>query len=109
MTQEELIEQLADKEHASWANWMLYLFSKCEINPDGSVTIPSGLAERWQRQAETDYADLSEREKQSDRDEVAHIMPIIEEYVSGKLTNVVVKTISHGGMMNPLWKPLQGN
>jgi hypothetical protein len=80
MTEQELIEQLADKEHASWANWMLYLFSKSEINPDGSVTIPPGLVERWQRQSETDYADLSEKEKQSDRDEVARILPIIEEY-----------------------------
>src|SRR5690349_13503273 len=29
MSREELIERLADKEHASWARWMGYLFSKC--------------------------------------------------------------------------------
>lgn len=108
MTKEELIELLADKEHASWARWMQYLFSKSDAHGDGSVTIPADLALRWFRQADTPYSDLSEREKQSDRDEVDHIMPIIEQYVSDKLTNAVVKTISHGGIMNPLRKPLQG-
>jgi hypothetical protein len=109
MTQNELIEQLADKEHASWARWMQYLFSICENHNDGSVTVPTDLVLRWSRQAQMPYADLSEREKQSDRDEVAHILPIIDKHVNDKLTNVVVKTISHGGIMNPLRKPLQGN
>jgi len=80
MTKEELIEQLADKEHESWALWQQYLFSKCEPNPDGSLTIPYSSVAHWQRQIDTPYAKLSEREKQSDRDEVAHILPIIEEY-----------------------------
>jgi hypothetical protein len=109
MTQEELIEKLADKEHASWARWMAYLFTKCEDNPDGSLTIPSAYVTSLQSQVDTSYADLYEREKQYDRDEVAHILPIINEHVNDKLTNVVVKTISHGGIMNPLRKPLQGN
>jgi len=60
---------------------MQYLFSKCiENSNDGSMTIPSDLAARWQRQSDTSYADLSEREKQSDRNRVALILPIIEEY-----------------------------
>lgn len=108
MTQEELIEALADKEHASWARWMQYLFSQCNKDLDWNMTISGSLVKRWMRQIETPYAELSEREKQSDRDEVEHIMPIIDKYVSDKLTNAVVKTISHGGMMNPLRKPLQG-
>lgn len=116
MTQEELIEQLADKEHASWARWMEYLFSKCddwyEVDVNGQEIysgkiIPLDLVERWQRQIEVPYAELSEREKQSDRDEVDHILPIINKHVNDKLTNAVVKTISHGGIMNPLRKPLQ--
>lgn len=117
MTKEELIELLADKEHASWANWMSYLFSKCddwyEVDVHGKEIysgkiIPLELAERWQKQIGTHYAELTEQEKQSDRDEVDHILPIIDEYVGGKLANVVVKTISYGGTMNPLRKPLQG-
>lgn len=112
MTQDELIEQLADKEHASWANWMDYLFSRCPIRADGAAIIPFELVERWKRQVETPYAELSEQEKQSDRDEVAHILPIIDKYVDGKLKNAVVKTISRGGLVNPIGKypmnPLQG-
>ena len=83
MTKEELIEQLADKEHASWASWMKYLFSRCPMRSDGAKIIPFELVERWQRQIDTPYAELSEREKQSDRDEVVHILSIIEEYKSG--------------------------
>jgi len=78
---EELIEALADQEHASWARWMRYLFSQCEILSDGRVLIPSHLMGRWARQSTTPYAQLSEREKQSDRDEVMHILPIILAYM----------------------------
>ena len=85
MTEAELVEHLADKEHASWARWMKYLFSVCGGLPVGAglyrdITIPAALVMRWDRQADTPYAELSEPEKQSDRDEVAHILPIIREY-----------------------------
>lgn len=80
MTEQELIEQLADKEHASWARWMQYLFSQCNKDLDWNMTISGSLVKRWMRQIETPYTELSEREKQSDRDEVAHILPIIEQY-----------------------------
>lgn len=80
MTEQDLIEALADKEHASWARWMRYLFSRCEFLPDGRVVIPAELMGRWARQSTTPYAHLSETEKQSDRNEVAHILPIIQEY-----------------------------
>ena len=80
MNKESLIEQLADKEHYSWSRWMRYLFTKCEKTSDGSLTIPGHLVAHWLRQAGTPYAELSEKEKQSDRNEVAHILPLIEEY-----------------------------
>ncbi len=88
MNEQELIEQLADKEHASWAHWMEYLFSCCErVSVPGkggalfsALRIPPELVERWQRQAATPYAELSEYEKKSDRDEVAHILPIIRKW-----------------------------
>lgn len=83
MTEQELIEQLADKEHASWARWMAYLFSKCERGPlPGDLTIPSELCARWEWQAATPYAALPENVKQSDRDEVAHILPIIRQFTT---------------------------
>src|SRR6266849_3408104 len=85
MSEQELIEQLADKEHASWAHWMAYLFSKCSKNSDGSMTIPAELVGRWGKQTYTNFAHLSETEKQSDREEVAHILPIINEYIGQEI------------------------
>ncbi len=109
MTEQELIEQLADKEHASWARWQQYLHSKCLDTTaeyvhgedkekaqaitnllskfEGAIIVFPELVERWQRQVDTPYAQLSEREKQSDRDEVAHILPIIEEYAHSEPRN----------------------
>ena len=81
MNKQELIEALADKEHASWAHWMDYLFSKCNRNELGELVLPEDLIWRWQRQIDTDYADLSEKEKQSDRNEVRKILHIIDVYV----------------------------
>ena len=80
MTEEELIEALADKEHASWARWMDYLFSKCKRERDGSMTIPADYVRHWEREVSTPYAALSEAAKQSDRNEVAHILPIVRRY-----------------------------
>jgi hypothetical protein len=80
MSEHELIERLADKEHAGWSHWMEYLFSKCERLSDGSAVIPGEFARHWQRQVVLPYAQLTEREKQSDRNEVAKILPIIREF-----------------------------
>lgn len=94
MSELELIEQLADKEHASWTRWMMYLFQVCEKQPDGSFLIPPTLVERWQRQVDTPYVLLSEKEKQSDRDEVAHILPIIHAYLQMLISQENTDTIA---------------
>lgn len=80
MDEQELIEQLSEAEHTSWSHWMSYLFSKCTRQYDGTYVIPRELVTRWRYQIETPYAELSEQEKQSDRAEVAHILPIIQQY-----------------------------
>lgn len=90
MSEQELIEQLADKAHASWAHWMKYLFSQCGVVDDGDgydhYLIPPELVKRWMRQMDIPYECLSEREKQSDRDEVAHILPIIHAWAESEST-----------------------
>ncbi len=78
--EQALIEALSDKEHEGWSHWMRYLFSTCDKAADGSLIIPAALVKRWQRQIDTSYAQLSEREKQSDRNEVAHILPLIHAF-----------------------------
>ena len=84
MTEPELIEALAEKEHASWAHWMEYLFSRCNRNESGELVVPESLIWHWQRQIDTPYSALSEREKQADRDEVARILPIIHAFAQGE-------------------------
>jgi hypothetical protein len=75
-----LLEPLAAAEHDSWARWMKYLLRTCQHHPDGSATIAAWLVEHWQRQVATPYAELSEAEKESDREEVRRILPLIEAY-----------------------------
>lgn len=76
----DLIEQLAAIEHERWASWQSYLHGKCERTPDGGLAIPAALVERWERQIATPYADLSDAEKASDREQVMRYWPLIEEY-----------------------------
>lgn len=78
-TDEELLEELADVQHAIWSHWMQYLFRVSRRNDDGSVTIGIDNVERWKRQMATDYADLSEREKESDRHEAHKVMDVLGE------------------------------
>lgn len=76
----DLFEKLSSLEHSQWSRWMEYLFSKSQSNCNGSVTIPKELVDRWTRQMNTDYSDLSEKEKESDRDQAKHVMYILKYF-----------------------------
>lgn len=71
-------EGLARYAHDAWSGWMNYLFSKSNLNDDGTVTIPKWAVVRWQGQIKTRYWDLSEEEKKSDQDEADKIISIIK-------------------------------
>jgi hypothetical protein len=73
-----MFERLSDAVHKIWVNWMVYMFSVCIKNSDGSVTIPKEKVERWMRQINTDYNDLSEKEKDSDRHIVSKFLSFID-------------------------------
>jgi hypothetical protein len=53
------LEACASEEHKRWARW--YFWQRDHSTPEN--------IERWNRQAVTPYADLSESEKESDRNE----------------------------------------
>ena len=76
----DLREALAAIEHERWSGWMLYMFSKGVLNVDGTWTMPTWAVERWTRQATTSYADLSEKEKESDRAEVDNTMTCLRSF-----------------------------
>ena len=60
-------ERLAEICHKQWAGWMIYLISKCTHTPANEMIIPEWAVERWKRQIATNYKDLTEDEKISDR------------------------------------------
>ena len=70
-------EELAAVAHEQWSGWMRYLFGKSTHNLDGTVTIPAWAVERWKRQLNTPYDDLSEPEKESDRVEARKYIRIL--------------------------------
>lgn len=83
--EKEFIERGAAIEHDRWARWQKYMFSKSFIvaDPDimtieqGDLVIPKEFVDKWFRQIDTKYADLSEDEKESDRKETRAYIPII--------------------------------
>lgn len=78
MTKPSLYEQLAAIEHTRWADWQSYLHrilrSECP-----SSELEHVLA-RWDRQIATPYSDLSESEKQFDRNQVNRYWALITEH-----------------------------
>ena len=74
---ETLLERLAALEHQRWSHWQRYLHAQCRRSVDGSLTIPAELAARWTAQMTTSYEELSEQEKESDREQVRRYLPAI--------------------------------
>lgn len=72
-----LLEALASIEHERWSHWQRYMHAKCISLADGSLAIPPDLAKKWDRQMNTPYSNLSEREKESDREQVRKYLPLI--------------------------------
>ena len=74
---EKMTEELADIEHKRWACWQNYIHSIFPKNEDGSITISPERVIQWERQIATEYADLTEKEKEHDRIEVRKYTPLI--------------------------------
>ena len=62
-------EKLADLEHEQWSHWTLYLtrnFTKENIL-------------RWEKQIETKYSNLTEKEKNSDREWADKVLNLLRK------------------------------
>lgn len=82
-----LREKLATIEHAQWAHWTRYMLDEIARTLGHNTTwTNSAMAElfegvscvqRWRRQIETDYDELTEKEKDSDREWADRVLHII--------------------------------
>ena len=77
-------EKIAELCHKQWIVWMEYLFSKSipykpgEVqNYEGAVIIPKWAVDRWTRQMNTDYFNLPDNEKESDRKEADKFLVLL--------------------------------
>lgn len=92
-------EALAEFCHNQWSNWMKYLFSKSIVDvgqfdkETGAIIIPREFVERWQRQMSTNYEDLSEPEKDSDRKEADKLIYHITQKINNKGESEMVNGI----------------
>ena len=69
-------EELAEYAHEAWSGWMKHMF-KMGMFMDGVWVMPKILVERWHRQMNTPYDDLTETEKDSDRAEADKMLEIM--------------------------------
>lgn len=79
---ERIFERLAAIEHERWAYWQRYVHDQCVRREDGSLVIPAELAKRWGGQIDTPYTELTEEEKESDREQVQRYLPTIIDALS---------------------------
>lgn len=72
-------ELLSDLSHQIWIHWMKYQESVSKLNNNGEWVIPKEKVDRWKRQMETNYNDLSDKEKESDREQADKILKILNK------------------------------
>lgn len=70
---------VAATAHERWAHWQRYLHGQCTQLDDGSLVIPADLVTRWTHQLSTQYAELTEPEKDSDRDQAREYLAALQE------------------------------
>lgn len=75
--QPELLEDLAAIEHERWAHWQRFMHEQGRRQPDGSLVLPADLVAKWDRLIDTPYAQLTEKERESDRDQVRRYLPTV--------------------------------
>ena len=62
----DIRDLIADRMHTSWSRWTSWVFTCSVPDAEGGHVIPKEKVERWKRQLNTPYSQLSEEEKKSD-------------------------------------------
>jgi hypothetical protein len=68
-----LIEALADYAHETWSAWVRHMFAQFDDLP----------IQRWKRQMQIPYSELSEAEKELDREQARMIIAVIRKVGGG--------------------------
>ncbi len=84
----DLVETIADFFHMNWSHWMKYLYTKLEqydstggfkdYDEDDFLMDRSDY-DHWKRQMNTPYAELSEKEKDSDREWSVKLLELLNK------------------------------
>jgi hypothetical protein len=90
-TRTDLIEALAAIEHQRWSDWQQlmhhtvgYLVPEDDLTMlrAGDLVISVEQVDRWERQIATPYADLTDAEQHSDREQVMRYWPLLVDFVA---------------------------
>ena len=80
---EKLREKLAEIEHQRWADWQKWCHKVLRENcPSPEL---EKILERWDRQINTPYFKLAEKEKDSDREQVDRYLPLLKDFIQDLL------------------------
>lgn len=95
---DELREKLADIEHQRWADWQAWCHKILRENcPSPEL---EAVLERWDKQIETPYSALTDKEKASDMEQVDRYWPLINSYIATEVIRELemLDTRRHYGM-----------
>ena len=70
----DLLDKLAELEHKQWSHWINYQLSEQLESRDDW--------QKWIKQAQTPYGELSEKEKKSDREWARKVLDLIHKEIS---------------------------
>jgi hypothetical protein len=69
---EKLIEELAELEHKQWWDWAKSILETEDISKERS--------DRWKKESFKPYSDLTEEQKDMDREWVEKVLKIVKKY-----------------------------
>ena len=98
-----LREELADLEHQQWASWTDYFLNNIVDKKDGLIRLD--LVNRWRKQIKTPYKDLSEKEKDSDREWADKSLKIFNRWKKQFIEEILEKIDKKFG--DDLMKPIK--
>jgi len=89
----EIMDKFGEAQHKIWADWMKFLFTEGYDMEDGSFKMKREKVERWRRQMNTPYEELTRKEQETDikvaQDYLGDIMVLfVEESVKASLDNL---------------------